>query len=77
MVRIEIEDSGIGIAAENLPKLFTKFYQVDSTYTRAAGGVGLGLAISKEIVEAHGGTIRAESGGLGWGTKIIFTLPVS
>ncbi len=76
LVRIEIEDNGIGIASENLPKLFTKFYQVDSTYTRAAGGVGLGLAICKEIVEAHGGKIWAESGGLGWGTKIVFTLPV-
>ena len=77
LVRLEIEDNGIGIAAENIPNLFKKFYQVDSTYTRAAGGVGLGLAISKEIVEAHGGKIWAESGGLGWGTKIIFTLPVS
>ncbi len=77
LVRVEIEDNGIGIAAENLPKLFQKFYQVDSTYTRAAGGVGLGLAICKEIVEAHGGKIWAESGGLGWGTKITFTLPVT
>jgi PAS domain S-box-containing protein len=76
-VRLEIEDNGIGIAAENIPKIFNKFYQVDSTYTRAAGGVGLGLAICKEIVEAHGGKIWAESAGLGWGTKLTFTLPVA
>ncbi|HVN67414.1 MAG TPA: ATP-binding protein, partial [Candidatus Sulfotelmatobacter sp.] len=61
----------------NLVKLFTKFYQVDSTYTRATGGVGLGLAIAKDIVETHGGRIQAESPGLGHGTTIRFTLPIS
>jgi|GEM_PF-1794740 len=77
LVRIEVIDNGIGIARENLGKVFDKFYQVDSSYTRAAGGVGLGLAIAKEIVEAHGGKIRVESEGSGRGAKFIFTLPVS
>ncbi len=74
--QVEVIDNGIGIAKENLDKIFDRFYQVDSSYTRAAGGAGLGLAVAKEIVEAHGGKIRAESEGLGKGTKIIFTLPI-
>lgn len=77
LVRIEVIDNGVGIAKENLGKVFDKFYQVDSSYTRAAGGVGLGLAIAKEIVEAHGGKIWAESEGTGRGGKFIFTLPIS
>lgn len=76
-VIIEVGDNGIGVAPENLSRLFEKFYQVDGTYTRAAGGVGLGLAIAKEIVAAHGGEIRAESPGVGRGLKIIFTLPIA
>jgi PAS domain S-box-containing protein len=76
-VTIEVSDNGIGVNKEHLPKLFTKFYQVDSSYTRTAGGVGLGLAIAKDIVTAHGGEIRAESPGLGQGTKVIFTLPIA
>jgi signal transduction histidine kinase len=74
--RIQVDDNGIGIAKENLDKIFDRFYQVDSSYTRAAGGVGLGLAIAKEIVNVHGGRIWAESEGLGKGTRIIFTLPI-
>ncbi|MFA5112847.1 MAG: ATP-binding protein [Candidatus Margulisiibacteriota bacterium] len=76
-VVLEVRDNGIGVAPENLSRIFEKFYQVDGTYTRATGGVGLGLAIAKEIVEAHGGRIRAESPGLGLGTKIVFTLPIT
>jgi PAS domain S-box-containing protein len=76
-VEIRIADNGIGIAKENLEKIFEKFYQVDSSITRSTGGVGLGLSIAREIVEAHGGKIWAESEGLGWGTTIKLTLPVA
>src|SRR3989338_5029781 len=76
-VEVRVSDTGIGIAQEHLGKIFDKFYQVDSSYTRATGGIGMGLTIAREIVRAHGGEIRAESEGLGRGTKIIFTIPVS
>jgi len=76
-VRIEMIDNGIGIENANLKKIFDKFFQVDGTYTRAAGGVGLGLAIAREIVTSHGGKIWAESDGLGAGSRFIFTLPIA
>jgi len=76
-VLIQVIDNGIGIARENQEKVFQKFYQVDSSFTRAAGGVGLGLAIAREIVEAHGGKIWVESEGLGKGSKFCFTLPLA
>ena len=75
-VEMRVIDDGVGIAKENLEKVFEKFYQVDSSYTRTAGGVGLGLAIAKEIVESHGGKIWVESEGLGKGSKFCFTLPI-
>jgi len=76
-LRVEVIDNGIGLAPENLTKIFEKFYQVDSSITRAAGGMGMGLPIAKEIVELHGGKIWAESEGLGKGSKFIFTLPIT
>ncbi|MGB9612855.1 MAG: sensor histidine kinase [Candidatus Margulisiibacteriota bacterium] len=75
-IRIEVIDNGIGIAPENLERIFEKFYQVDSSLTRPAGGMGIGLSIAKEIVELHGGKIWAESEGLGRGSKFIFILPI-
>ena len=60
-VRLDIEDSGIGISEEDIPKLFTKFRQLDSSSTRTASGTGLGLAISKGIVEEHNGRIWVTS----------------
>ncbi|MBN2057613.1 MAG: PAS domain-containing sensor histidine kinase [Candidatus Saganbacteria bacterium] len=75
-LQFEIEDSGIGIDKENLSKIFEKFYQVDSSYTREAGGIGMGLTIIKEIIEAHGGKVWAESEGLGKGSRFIFTIPL-
>ena len=57
----EIEDSGIGIEVEQIPRLFKKFYQLDSNYDRDYGGMGLGLAITQQLVELHGGSIEVDS----------------
>jgi PAS domain S-box-containing protein len=75
MVRISVQDSGLGIPAESLNHLFHKFYRVDTADRREIKGTGLGLAISKNIVEAHGGKIGASSPGLGKGSLFFFTLP--
>jgi signal transduction histidine kinase/CheY-like chemotaxis protein len=74
-LRLEVEDSGRGIEPEVLPHIFEHFRQADSSMTRSAGGLGLGLAIAKRIVELHGGTIEAASEGLNRGTRITVTLP--
>ncbi len=73
-IRVEVEDQGIGIAPDKVERIFERFYQVDGSSTRRYGGVGLGLAICKEIVDAHGGKIWAESAP-GRGSRFIFTLP--
>ncbi|MBI3841827.1 MAG: ATP-binding protein [Thaumarchaeota archaeon] len=73
-VYISVRDNGRGIPNEALPKIFRRFYQVDTSTTREKGGSGLGLSISKGIIEAHGGTISAESE-VGKGTTFTFTLP--
>ena len=69
-------ENGIGIAPELLEKVFEKFFQIDSSYTRAAGGIGMGLAIARELVGLHGGRIWAESRGAGKGSKFIIILPI-
>ncbi|HDH41064.1 MAG TPA: HAMP domain-containing protein [Candidatus Altiarchaeales archaeon] len=74
-ILVKVKDTGIGISKENINKLFTKFYQVDSSLSRRYGGTGLGLAICKRIVEAHGGKIWVDSE-LGKGSTFQFTLPV-
>ena len=75
-VKLEVADTGIGISREKLPRIFDRFYQVDGSTTRRYGGVGLGLALVKEIVEAHGGTITVDSE-VGRGTTFRVTLPVN
>jgi signal transduction histidine kinase len=73
-VQVEIQDTGEGIDAQDLPHVFERFYRGEKSRSRATGGAGLGLAISKGIVEAHGGQIGAESTP-GQGTRFFFTLP--
>jgi len=75
-VRFEVSDNGIGIPPDQLDKIFEKFYQIESSYTQAAGGIGMGLAIARELVGLHGGRIWAESPGPGKGSKFIVVLPV-
>jgi signal transduction histidine kinase len=72
---IRVEDSGIGIASEDLPKVFGMFAQVRSAQDHAAGGLGIGLALAKGIVELHGGRIEVASGGSGRGSCFTVRLP--
>src|SRR5579863_4121411 len=76
MLHVWVSDSGSGIASEDLPHIFERFYRVDKSRTGATGGSGLGLSIVKAIITAHGGTISAESTP-GKGTRIVFTLPLA
>jgi signal transduction histidine kinase len=75
-VHFIIKDTGIGISKKDQPKIFTRFYQVDSSYTRSAGGVGLGLSLCKEFVERLGGKIWFTSVA-GKGSEFHFILPKS
>jgi len=74
-ITITVQDTGTGIAAEQLPHIFERFKQVDSSTTRAHGGLGLGLAIVRHLVEAHGGSVAAASPGLGYGATFTLHLP--
>jgi PAS domain S-box-containing protein len=76
-VAVAVADQGLGLPPEALPRLFEKFYRVDSPDRREIQGTGLGLAIVRQIVEAHGGQVHAESPGLNQGTTFTFTLPVA
>jgi signal transduction histidine kinase len=76
-VELSISDDGEGIAAEHLPHVFERFYRVDTARDRVHGGSGIGLAITKALVEAHGGTVRAYSDGVGKGAQFVVTLPVT
>jgi signal transduction histidine kinase len=76
-VRMTVEDTGTGIAPEFLPHVFDRFRQADSSSTRLHGGLGLGLAIVRHLVELHRGTVRAESDGPGTGARFIVELPLT
>jgi signal transduction histidine kinase len=74
-VRIVVADNGVGIVPDKLPHVFERLRQGDSSSTRSFGGLGLGLAIVSHLVDRHGGTVRAESEGLGKGAVFTVTLP--
>jgi PAS domain S-box-containing protein len=74
-VVVEISDTGIGISPENMPRIFNAFEQGERARTRIFGGLGLGLAISRAIIEMHDGSIAAESEGTDKGAKLIMRLP--
>ncbi len=74
-VYVQVSDQGIGVPPDKLERIFERFYQVDSTAKRQYGGMGIGLALCKEIVERHHGRIWAESEGPGKGLTVSFTLP--
>ena len=74
---IRVQDTGIGIAADQLPRIFDMFMQVDTSLEREQGGLGLGLSLVKRLVELHDGTIEASSGGLGKGSAFVVRLPLS
>ena len=73
-VWVDVSDTGIGIAAEHLPRIFERFYRVDAGRSRAEGGTGLGLAIVRHLVDAHEGRLEASSI-VGRGTTISVLLP--
>jgi PAS domain S-box-containing protein len=76
-VAVAVRDTGVGIPAESLPRIFDMFSQVDRTLERSTGGLGIGLALVKGLVEMHGGTITAESAGPGRGSQFTVELPVA
>jgi CheY-like chemotaxis protein len=76
-VVVRVLDTGIGIAAEMLPKIFDLFVQADHATTRSQGGLGIGLTLVKNLVEMHGGTIQAHSPGLGKGSEFVVRLPLA
>ena len=73
-VTVTVQDDGLGIPAKDLPRIFDRFYQVESHLTRRHGGMGLGLSVAKVMIEMHGGRIWAESKE-GEGSSFTFLLP--
>jgi CheY-like chemotaxis protein len=76
-VEVSVSDTGQGINKDFLPYVFDRFRQADSTTTRHHGGLGLGLAIARHLVEIHGGSIRGESAGVGRGATFTIRLPLA
>ncbi len=76
LLEIAVEDTGIGIPAEDLERIFVPFYQVDSSGSRAYGGAGVGLPLVRQLVEAHGGRVWAESAGTGRGARFVVRMPL-
>ena len=76
-IEIVVWDTGIGIAPENIEKIFEGFFRVESPYSRVTEGTGLGLSFTKKLVELHGGTLTVESEGLNKGSTFTFSLPLA
>ena len=76
-ILVSVEDSGIGLAPEQIPLIFNRFYRTDKSRTRASGGSGIGLTIAQALVKAHHGRIWAESRGEGKGSTFSFALPIA
>lgn len=74
---VSVRDSGVGIAAEHLPRIFDMFYQAADAVRRSREGLGIGLALVKSLVELHGGRVEARSAGLGYGSEFIVRLPLA
>jgi signal transduction histidine kinase len=77
VITITVSDNGIGISAEALPHIFDLFVQDTGALTRASGGLGIGLAVVRDLVIAHGGTVAGYSAGRNLGSKFVVTLPWS
>jgi two-component system CheB/CheR fusion protein len=75
-IEIVVWDTGVGIAPENMEKIFEGFFRVDTPYSRVTEGTGLGLPLSRKFVELHGGSLSVESQGLDKGLSVRFTLPL-
>jgi CheY-like chemotaxis protein len=75
-LEVSVQDTGIGLKAEDLGRIFRGFVQVDASDARQYGGAGIGLALVRTLVEQHGGRIWAESEGLGRGARFVFRLPL-
>jgi PAS domain S-box-containing protein len=73
---IRVRDSGIGIAAHQLPRIFDMFMQIDTSLERSTSGLGIGLSLVKNLVEMHGGTVEAHSRGIGQGSEFVVRLPI-
>jgi PAS domain S-box-containing protein len=76
-VRVSVEDTGVGIDPDFLPRVFERFSQADGSTTRSFGGLGLGLSLTRYLVEMHGGTVTAESAGLGHGARFTVSFPAA
>ena len=74
---MSVKDTGIGINAEMLPRIFETFTQIENKLQSSEGGLGIGLALAKKLVELHGGTITAFSEGLGKGSEFVVRLPMA
>jgi two-component system, cell cycle sensor histidine kinase PleC len=76
-IEVSVWDTGAGIAPENMEKIFSGFFRADNPYSLVTEGTGLGLPLSKKLVELHGGKLAVRSEGLNKGTEVVFTLPIA